>query len=584
MRKTLKYIFWLFLVVVLGGCDFSGFIAISGTITQEDGSPVAGVTVVLSGPVSMETVTDDSGRYAFSHQDIMNGEFVVTPVSESYGFTPTEQVVPVAGQDVDQVDFLAVSTGACLSNDQCQTSYYCAKPVGDCDGAGECTLMPEICLDVWTPVCGCDGKTYSNTCYAARQGVNVLNEDECKITPGQITDVHSDLERDTSPDVSDGDVESLVAGNTEFAMALYQQLISDADGNIFYSPYSISTALAMLYGGAANETERQMAASLRFSLPQETLHSGFNYLALELESRGEGAAGMDGGVFRLNVTNAQWWQEGYNVLTTYLDLLSVNYGAGIHTLDFASYPEPSRLAINQWVAEQTEDKIQNLLPEGSVTGDTRLVLTNTIYFNAAWAQPFKESNTVDSPFFLLDGTSVSVPMMHQTGYYGYMAGDNYKAVKISYDGEELAMVIILPDTGAFTAFETALDNTVLDALSDGFETEYVVLAMPKWEYRSDFRLKTMLGEMGMTDAFGYEADFSGITGSPRLFVSDVFHQAFIKVNEAGTEAAAATGIVVPDSMPSEPVSFTIERPFIYLIQDIPTGTILFVGRVLNPAQ
>lgn len=584
MRNTLKYIFWLSLVVLFGGCDFSESITISGTITQEDGGPVAGITVVLTGPASMETVTDDSGRYVFSPLDIMNEEFTVTPDSENHVFTPTEQVVPVAGQDVDQVDFLAESTGECLTNDQCETGDYCAKPAGECDGAGQCAPMPEICLDVWIPVCGCDGKIYSNTCYAARQGVNVLSDDGCEITSGQITDVHSDLERDTSPDVSDSDVESLVSGNTEFALALYRQLISDADGNIFYSPYSISTALAMLYGGAANETERQMAACLRFNLPQETLHSGFNYLALELERRGEGAAGMDGGVFRLNVTNAQWWQKDYEVLTTYLDLLSVNYGAGIHTLDFASYPEPSRLTINQWVAEQTEDRIKDLLPQGSVTGDTRLVLTNTIYFNAAWAHPFQESNTVDSPFYRLDGTSVSVPMMHQTGYFGYMAGGNYQAVKIPYDGGELAIIIILPDSGAFTAFEKALDNNVLDTLAGAFATENVVLTMPKWEYRSTFTLKTILGNMGMTDAFGGAADFSGITGSPGLFVSDVFHQAFIKVNEAGTEAAAATAIPVPDSMALEPVSFTIERPFIYLIQDIPTGTVLFAGRVLNPAQ
>lgn len=577
MRKMLNYIFGAFLVL-LSGCN------ISGTITLEDGSPAVGITVSLSGPVSMETVTDDSGRYSFSSPDIKNGEFVVTPVSEIYVFTPTEQVVPVDGQDVDQVDFSAAATSACQTNDQCQTGYYCAKSAGDCDGAGECTLMPEACLDVWIPVCGCDGQTYSNTCYAAAQGVNVLNGDECETAAGEITDLHSDLERDTSPDVSDDDVASLVEGNTDFALSLYQQIVSDADDNIFYSPYSISTALAMLYGGAANETERQMAECLRFNLPQKTLHSGFNYLSLELESRGDGSAAMDGGVFRLNVANAQWWQKDYEVLTTYLDLLSVNYDAGIHTLDFATYPEPSRLAVNQWVSDQTEGKIEDLLPQRSVTSRTRLVLTNTIYFNAAWAQPFEKSETVDSPFYLLDETSVSVPMMRQTGYFGYGAGDNYKAVKISYDGGKLAMVIILPDAGAFAVFEASLSNTVIDTLSGAFETGYVTLALPRWEYRSSFKLKTMLGNMGMTDAFGGAADFSGITGSPRLYVSDVFHEAFVKVNEAGTEAAAATGIPVPESDPPEPVSVTIERPFIYLIQDIPTGTVLFVGRVLNPAQ
>jgi serpin B len=409
------------------------------------------------------------------------------------------------------------------------------------------------------------------------------NVDPDQNDPAAITDVDSDLERDRSPDVSGADVQSLVSGNTEFALALYRQLIPDSSDNIFYSPYSISTALAMLYGGAAGETKRQMAECLRFSLPGETLHSGFNYLDLELESRGEGAAGMDGGEFRLNVANAQWWQKDYNALTTYLDLLAVNYGAGIHTLDFSLYPEPSRLTINQWVANQTEDKIKDLLPENSITSNTRLVLTNTVYFNAAWAMPFETSNTVDAPFNLLSGTSVTIPMMRQTAHFEYLAGENYKALKIPYDGLELAMVIIVPDTGAFTAFEATLDNVVFDALSKGLKNEYIALAMPQWEYRSKFKLKSMLGNMGMIDAFTGVADFSGITGTRWLFVSDVFHEAYIKVNEAGTEAAAATAIPMPDSAPPEPVSLTIDRPFIYLIQDIPTGTVLFIGRVLNPA-
>lgn len=479
----------------------------------------------------------------------------------------------------------SASTDACLGNDQCQAGYYCKKPTGDCDAEGTCTLIPEVCLDVWEPVCGCDSQTYSNTCYAAGQGINSLYEGECETLPVENTEVQSDLERDMSPDVSETEIQSLVSGNTEFALAMYRQLIADSDGdNIFYSPYSISTALAMLYGGAAGETERQMTSCLRFTLPQETLHSGFNYLALELESRGDGAAGMDGGEFRLNVTNAQWWQQDYPALTGYLDLLAVNYGAGVHLLDFSAYPEPSRLTINQWVAEQTEDRIKNLLPAGSITGNTRLVLTNTIYFNAAWAQPFEETNTADALFYLLNGTSVTVPMMRQTSYFGYTAGDNYKAVKIPYDGSELAMVIIMPETGELTPFEETLDNAAIDTLSDGFKNEYVALSMPKWEYRSNFKLKSMLGNMGMTDAFNWNADFSGITSTSRLCVSDVFHEAFIKVDEAGTEAAAATAIPLPDSMIPDPVSFTIDQPFIYLIQDIPTGTVLFIGRVLNPMQ
>jgi serpin B len=485
--------------------------------------------------------------------------------------------------NADQANPTTASIDACLANDQCQTGQYCARPTGNCNAEGQCKPMSEICLDQWKPICGCDSQTYSNACYAASQGVSVFYDGDCETAP-DMTEVRSNLERNTSPEVSEADVVSLVSGNTEFAMALYQQLIPGSDDNLFFSPYSISTALAMLYGGAANETERQMAACLRFNIPETPLHTGFNYLALELQRRGEEAAGADGGVFRLNMANALWWQQVYPVLSSYLDLLAVNYGAGVKLLNFMMYPEPSRLAINQWVAGQTEDRIQELLSEDMITSDTRMVLTNTIYFNAAWARPFKESLTSDAPFYLLGGSSVTASMMRQTEFFGYAEGADFKAVKIPYDGYELTMLIIVPDAGVFTAFEAALDDDFITMLSDNFHTERVALSLPKWGYNSRFGLKPVLSDMGMVDAFlSGIADFSNMTGNTNLFITNVVHEAFINVDEKGTEAAAATGITGDgSSMPAEPISLTINRPFIYMIQDIPTGTVLFVGRVLNP--
>jgi len=393
--------------------------------------------------------------------------------------------------------------------------------------------------------------------------------------------IQSDKPRETSPDVDDTDLTMLVNGNSDFAFDLYQALNKE-DDNTFYSPYSISLALAMTYAGARGETAQQMADTLHFILSQDRLHPAFNSLDIELDKRGQGAQGKDGDGFRLNIVNAIWGQKDYEFLTTFLDTLAENYGAGLRLLDFISAPDESRLTINNWVGDQTEGRIEDLIPQGLINELTRLVLTNAIYFNAAWQYPFNEDMTGDGPFYLLDGGEVAVPMMRQTESFGYAEDDGYQAVELKYDGGELSMVILLPQLDQFEAFEGSLDTQQVDGIIGRLEHRQVALTMPQFEFESSFSLRETLAMMGMPVAFSGGADFSGMTGNRDLFIADVVHKAFVSVDEAGTEAAAATAVVMQlTAVPGMPVEVTIEHPFIFLIRDIETGTILFVGHVVN---
>jgi len=394
--------------------------------------------------------------------------------------------------------------------------------------------------------------------------------------------LQSDKERITSPDVASGEQGSLVDGNSGLAFDLYQALKGE-EGNLFYSPYSISVALAMTYAGARGDTAEEMAATLQFILEQDRLHPAFNWLDAELASRGEGAQGKDGEGFRLNIVNAIWGQKDYEFLADFLDVLAENYGAGLRILDFINETEKSRVTINDWVSDQTEDRIKDLIPQGAIDALTRLVLTNAIYFNAAWAYPFDEDVTADGLFYLLDGGQVTVPVMKQTESFGYTDGAGYQAVELLYDGDELSMVILLPEAGQFQAFEEGLGTDKVSDIISGLQLTEVALTMPRFEFESEFSLVDVLIEMGMPTAFSGAADFSGMTGNPDLAISDVLHKAFVSVDEAGTEAAAATAVVMEETaMPDPPVEVTLDRPFIFLIRDIETGAVLFVGRVLDP--
>lgn len=392
----------------------------------------------------------------------------------------------------------------------------------------------------------------------------------------------SDKERVAAPAAAGADVAELVRGNSTFALDLYHVLREAEGGNLFYSPYSISLALAMTYAGARGDTARQMAEALHFTLPPDRLHPAFNSLDQTLALRGEGARGKDGQGFRLHIANALWGQADYAFLDEFLDTLAENYGAGMRLVDFAD-SETARATINRWVSDQTEERIKELLARGAVDAATRLVLTNAIYFNAAWAVPFEESATADGTFHGLAGDT-TVPMMRQTEWLGYAEGPGYQVVEIPYDGYELAMTVLLPEAGAFEAFEQELDAGRLEEMLRGLERREVALTFPRFELETQLGLVDALAALGMPDAFTGAADFSGMTGNRGLFIGDVVHKAFVSVDEAGTEAAAATAVAMVTSAavePEKPVQVVVDRPFIALIRDLETGAVLFMGRMVE---
>lgn len=373
----------------------------------------------------------------------------------------------------------------------------------------------------------------------------------------------------------------LVRGNNAFAFDLYHAVSGESD-NLIFSPYSISLALAMTYAGARGTTEQQMAATLHFALPQDQLHAPFK----DLNDHLPGAqSGTDGGDFQLSIANALWGQKDYPFRPDYLDLVHANYGAGLQLTDFVADPEAARQQINAWVSQRTQDRIQDLIQPDKLTEATRLVLVNALYFKATWASPFDVSLTQEQPFTRLDGSQESVPMMSRTAEFGYAEDKGYQVVSIPYTGDRVAMLILLPETGQFEDFESGLGLDQFETILGDLEPSEIMLTMPLFGYESALDLAQTLQAMGMTDAFSEgAADFSGMTDQNDLFLSEAAHKAFIKVDESGTEAAAATfdsaGLRLA---PEEATEIKIDRPFIYLIYDQQTGSILFAGRVLDPA-
>jgi serpin B len=401
-------------------------------------------------------------------------------------------------------------------------------------------------------------------------------------TQPEIHLLASQVERDPSPATTQTEVNELVSGNTRFAFDLYRHLITPGE-NIFFSPYSISLALAMTYAGASGNTEAQMAETLHFSLTQESLHPAFN--ALDQKLRQQQDKSQDEPEYTLNIVNSLWGQDSYPFLADYLDLLAYHYGAGLRLLDFIRDPEGSRLIINEWVSDETEQRIEDLIPPNVIDPDTRLVLVNAIYFNAAWLHQFEPGLTIDGPFYVLDGSEVSVPLMRQTEEFPYQRGNGYQVLELPYKGHQLSMLILVPDQGQFDEIESRLDASFIEAASQGMRRTNMALSFPKYTFESSFALSDALKELGMPEVFiPYQADFSGIDGTRDLFIQEVVHKSFVDVDERGTEAAAATGVVVGlESLPADPIDVTIDRPFIFAIRDTSTGSILFLGRVLNPA-
>jgi serpin B len=383
--------------------------------------------------------------------------------------------------------------------------------------------------------------------------------------------------------VSEQELQKLAADNGDFAWSFYREIIKPGE-NLFFSPYSLSVALAMTWVGARGTTETEMAEAMRFKLGQERLHVAFNGLDLELASRAEAASGQNAPLpFVLNVTNALFGQIGYQFLDAFLDTLAQHYTAGMRLMDFIEATEESRVAINAWVSEQTNERIKELIPQGIISTATRLVLVNAIFFTASWQEPFDETETEDRPFKRLDGSEVQVPTMRNSIDAVYGTGNALRAAEIPYDGGQLAMLVIVPDAGQFEAVESTLSASTVAQVRDGLTLHQVELALPKFSFRSNVPSKEPLKALGMIEAFGGGADLSGMNGTGGLFIQDVVHQAFVAVDEKGTEAAAATAVIVGETSAPPAATLTIDRPFVFAIIDRPTGAILFIGRVLDPS-
>jgi serpin B len=386
----------------------------------------------------------------------------------------------------------------------------------------------------------------------------------------------SSLDREAHPDTSEGEVASVAAGNTRFAFGLYE-VVREKDGNVLFSPYSITLAMAMIRVGAQGETERQLAEGLHFTLSQVRFHPALNALSQTLDAD-------DHDPFELRIANALWGQTGYPFRKEFLDTLAVHYGAGLRLIDFEDDPEQARVAINRWIDRTTNGRIPGALPRGSVGSDARFVLCNAIYFNAEWRLQFARQLTADELFHLGSGESVLVPMMRHDGprMLRYAKGTGYQAVELPYKGDRVSMIVLLPDEGEGVAFERALDVARWEEITTALSVREVKLVMPKFRYADSVLLAGPLGALGMTDVFDSSAaNLAGISEKP-LFLQTAFHQAFIDVNEERTEAAASTVLVGAEPALEELVQVIVDRPFVFVIRERSTGTILFMGRVMDP--
>ena len=380
-------------------------------------------------------------------------------------------------------------------------------------------------------------------------------------------------------DPSGPDTAAVVSGNNQFAFDLYKRLAGEESSNIFFSPYSVSTALAMTYAGARGNTEAQMADTLHFSLPQGDLHAAFGSVIGDLNGRqGQG--------YQLNTANRLWGQQGYGFLPGFLDVTRQHYGAEMARVDFIGATEPTRQTINQWVEEQTQEKIKNLIPSGALTPLTRLVLTNAIYFKSDWKYQFDPEQTEYAPFWTTPDEQVNVSMMRQERELKYAALPTFQVLELPYAGEDLSMLALLPnERDGLAKLESWLTAETLGQSAGQMASEKVSVSMPKFGMTQKFGLAPVLSSMGMSDAFDpTAADFSGMNGKRDLFISGVVHKAFINLDEEGTEAAAATGVVVGTTSVDPPIpEFDADHPFLFVIRDNRTESVLFMGRVTDPS-
>lgn len=373
-----------------------------------------------------------------------------------------------------------------------------------------------------------------------------------------------------------------VAGNTAFAMDLYFQLRGQ-EGNLFFSPYSISSALAMSYAGARGNTAAEMEKALHFTGGHQGTHPAFAALQDRLNQV------QDAGHVELAVANSLWPQEGYPFLPEFLALVKIRYDAEIMPLDFAADTEGARKTINRWVEEETREKIRDLIAPGNLAPLVRLVLVNAIYFKGNWAKQFKPEQTAPGDFFVSSDTAVKVPMMAQTHRFPHAEFDDFQILQLPYEGNDLSMLVVLPrERGGLWRVEDRLTPEHLRQWRERLVEREVRVILPKFKMTwGASLLNGPLQALGMVDAFSEtKADFSGMDGRPDwLYVGLVLHKAFVEVNEEGTEAAAATAVTMKTFARFDPPpEFRADHPFLFLIQEEETGSILFLGRVADPSK
>ena len=383
-----------------------------------------------------------------------------------------------------------------------------------------------------------------------------------------------------APSAVTADQAEAVKGSNAFAVSLYAQLHSQP-GNLFFSPESISTAFAMAYAGARGQTASQMAGVFHFTLPPGRLHPAMGALIAQMNQKNPS--------YRLSVADALWAQQNRNFQPAYLNLVAANYPGAFHQVDFLLAPEAARSTINRWIEEQTNNKIQNLVPPGAIAPTTRLVLTNAIYFKGDWLQPFDKGATADADFHLSSTQTVKAPFMHRTAGFNFFDGAAFQMLELPYKGNALSMIVLLPnDVSGLPAIERSLTPDSLTGwIAELRPAPKVIVALPRFTMTQQFELSNALAAMGMPQAFSASADFSGIAGARDFTISAAIHKAYIDVNEAGTEAAAATSVIMRATavrVEPPPIVFRADHPFLFLIRDIRSGAILFLGRVIDPAK
>jgi serpin B len=409
---------------------------------------------------------------------------------------------------------------------------------------------------------------------------NPMNDPNPGKIPEGATLLKSQIAREEAPPLAAEDAATLGLGDRAFAFDLYRALAAQ-EGNLFLSPFSVSVALAMTYAGARSQTETEIKNVLHFDLPQPLLHTAFNATLRALDGRGAELPDKSTGTgFNLRIVNQAWGQAGYPFLSSYLDVLAQNYGAGLFAVDYAK-SEATRQLINGWVEEQTETRIKDLLPMGSLSSDTRLVLTNAIYFKASWLSKFAPSSTQDG-VFRAPGGERTVSMMHQTLDAAYTEGENYQALELPYLSPSVRMILVLPAEDEFDAVVGGLDEAFFQSVRAGLAEHHVTVTLPKFQFETKSRLKGTLSALGMPTPF-QNADFSGIAGGVEsLVIDEIYHNTFLAVDEQGTEAAAATAVVTRTVSVKPTAEISFDRPFVFAIYDEPSGQVLFIGHLRDP--